>query len=549
MTKHIFVTGGVVSSLGKGITAASLGRLLKARGYKVMMQKADPYLNVDPGTMSPFQHGEVFVTEDGYESDLDLGHYERFIDENLTRNSNFTTGAIYQSLIARERRGDFLGGTVQVIPHVTNAIKERFRRVEEQSGADVVITELGGTIGDIEGQAFVEAIRQFRKEKGAADCCLIHVSLVPYIAAAHEVKTKPTQHSVRELRSMGIQPDFIMCRSDHEVDESIRAKIASFCDVEADCVFENSDCPSIYDVPKHLADQGLDVKVCERLGLDPRTCDMSEWYGFTTRMHEANAKADTTRIAVVGKYTQLPDAYLSVVEALHHSGVYYGRHVKIDLIDGENLGEDDVEEVLGDADGILVPGGFGIRGLEGKILAAHRARTKKVPFLGICLGMQVAVCEYARNVAGMPGASSTEFLPDCEYPVIDIMPDQQDVTSKGGTMRLGAYPCKVAEGSLAREAYGEELIYERHRHRFEVNNSYRDKLREAGLTFSGVSPDDRLVEMVELPEDVHPWFVAAQFHPEFKSRPTRPQPLFREFVRAAIAKHEGVDRHEVNAGE
>ena len=549
MTKHIFVTGGVVSSLGKGITAASLGRLLKARGYKVMMQKADPYLNVDPGTMSPFQHGEVFVTEDGYESDLDLGHYERFIDENLTRNSNFTTGAIYQSLIARERRGDFLGGTVQVIPHVTNAIKERFRRVEEQSGADVVITELGGTIGDIEGQAFVEAIRQFRKEKCAADCCLIHVSLVPYIAAAHEVKTKPTQHSVRELRSMGIQPDFIMCRSDHEVDESIRAKIASFCDVEADCVFENSDCPSIYDVPKHLADQGFDVKVCERLGLDPRTCDMSEWYGFTTRMHEANAKADTTRIAVVGKYTQLPDAYLSVIEALHHSGVYYGRHVKIDLIDGENLGEDDVEEVLGDADGILVPGGFGIRGLEGKILAAHRARTKKVPFLGICLGMQVAVCEYARNVAGMPGASSTEFLPDCEYPVIDIMPDQQDVTSKGGTMRLGAYPCKVAEGSLAREAYGEELIYERHRHRFEVNNSYRDKLREAGLTFSGVSPDDRLVEMVELPEDVHPWFVAAQFHPEFKSRPTRPQPLFREFVRAAIAKHEGVDRHEVNAGE
>ena len=549
MTKHIFVTGGVVSSLGKGITAASLGRLLKARGYKVMMQKADPYLNVDPGTMSPFQHGEVFVTEDGYESDLDLGHYERFIDENLTRNSNFTTGAIYQSLIARERRGDFLGGTVQVIPHVTNAIKERFRRVEEQSGADVVITELGGTIGDIEGQAFVEAIRQFRKEKGAADCCLIHVSLVPYIAAAHEVKTKPTQHSVRELRSMGIQPDFIMCRSDHEIDESIRAKIASFCDVEADCVFENSDCPSIYDVPKHLADQGFDVKVCERLGLDPRTCDMSEWYGFTTRMHEANAKADTTRIAVVGKYTQLPDAYLSVIEALHHSGVYYGRHVKIDLIDGENLGEDDVEEVLGDADGILVPGGFGIRGLEGKILAAHRARTKKVPFLGICLGMQVAVCEYARNVAGMPGASSTEFLPDCEYPVIDIMPDQQDVTSKGGTIRLGAYPCKVAEGSLAREAYGEELIYERHRHRFEVNNSYRDKLREAGLTFSGVSPDDRLVEMVELPEDVHPWFVAAQFHPEFKSRPTRPQPLFREFVRAAIAKHEGVDRHEVNAGE
>ena len=549
MTKHIFVTGGVVSSLGKGITAASLGRLLKSRGYKVMMQKADPYLNVDPGTMSPFQHGEVFVTEDGYESDLDLGHYERFIDENLTRNSNFTTGAIYQSLIARERRGDFLGGTVQVIPHVTNAIKERFRRVEEQTGADVVITELGGTIGDIEGQAFVEAIRQFRKEKGAADCCLIHVSLVPFIAAAHEVKTKPTQHSVRELRSMGIQPDFIMCRSDHEVDESIRAKIASFCDVEPDHVFENSDCASIYDVPEHLARQGFDLKVCERLGLDPRKSDMSEWYGFTSRMHEANDKADVTKIAVVGKYTQLPDAYLSVIEALHHSGVYYGRHVDINLIDGENLTEDDVEQVLGDADGILVPGGFGIRGLEGKILATHRARTTGTPFLGICLGLQVAVCEYARNVAGMPGASSTEFVPDCEYPVIDLMPDQEDVTSKGGTMRLGAYPCKVAEGTLAREAYGEELVYERHRHRFEVNNAYREKLHQAGLTFSGVSPDDRLVEMVELPEDVHPWFVAAQFHPEFKSRPTRPQPLFREFVRAAIARHEGVDRHEVNAGE
>ena len=549
MTKHIFVTGGVVSSLGKGITAASLGRLLKSRGYKVMMQKADPYLNVDPGTMSPFQHGEVFVTEDGYESDLDLGHYERFIDENLTRNSNFTTGAIYQSLIARERRGDFLGGTVQVIPHVTNAIKERFRRVEEQTGADVVITELGGTIGDIEGQAFVEAIRQFRKEKGAADCCLIHVSLVPYIAAAHEVKTKPTQHSVRELRSMGIQPDFIMCRSDHEVDESIRAKIASFCDVEPDHVFENSDCASIYDVPEHLARQGFDLKVCERLGLDPRKSDMTEWYGFTSRMHEANEKADVTKIAVVGKYTQLPDAYLSVIEALHHSGVYYGRHVDINLIDGENLTEADVEQVLGDADGILVPGGFGIRGLEGKILATHRARTTGTPFLGICLGLQVAVCEYARNVAGMPGASSTEFVPDCEYPVIDLMPDQEDVTSKGGTMRLGAYPCKVAEGTLAREAYGEELVYERHRHRFEVNNAYRDKLHQAGLTFSGVSPDDRLVEMVELPEDVHPWFVAAQFHPEFKSRPTRPQPLFREFVRAAIARHEGVDRHEVKAGE
>lgn len=547
MTKHIFVTGGVVSSLGKGITAASLGRLLKSRGYKVMMQKADPYLNVDPGTMSPFQHGEVFVTEDGKETDLDLGHYERFIDENLTRSSNFTTGAIYQSLIARERQGDFLGGTVQVVPHVTNAIKERFFRVEEQTGADVVITELGGTIGDIEGQAFVEAIRQFRKEKGLADCVLIHVSLVPYIAAAHEVKTKPTQHSVREMRSMGLQPDFIVCRSDHEVEADIRAKIASFCDVDPSCVFENSDCKSIYDVPAHLAEQGFDLKVCERLGLDPRTSDMSGWYDFTSRMHAANAKADVTKISVVGKYTALPDAYLSIIEALHHSGVAFGRHVNIELVDGEELDETNIEEVLGDSDGILVPGGFGLRGIEGKIAAAHRARTLKVPYLGVCLGLQVAVCEFARNVCGMQGATSAEFEPDCEFPVIDIMPDQEEITDKGGTMRLGAYPCKVQPNTLAEEAYGESLVYERHRHRYEVNNAFRDQLTAAGLKISGLSPDDRLVEMIELPEDVHPWFVASQAHPEFKSRPTKPAPLFREFVRAAIAHHEGINRHDVVA--
>ena len=545
MTKHIFVTGGVVSSLGKGITAASLGRLLKSRGYKVMMQKADPYLNVDPGTMSPFQHGEVFVTEDGKETDLDLGHYERFIDENLTRGSNFTTGAIYQGLIARERQGDFLGGTVQVVPHVTNAIKDRFFRIEEQTGADVVITELGGTIGDIEGQAFVEAIRQFRKEKGLADCVLIHVSLVPYIAAAHEVKTKPTQHSVRELRSMGLQPDFIVCRSDHEVDADIRAKIASFCDVDPTCVFENSDCKSIYDVPAHLAEQGFDTKVCERLGLDPRTSDMSGWYNFTSRMHAANAKTDVTKISVVGKYTALPDAYLSIIEALHHSGVAFGRHVNIELVDGEELDETNIDQILGDSDGILVPGGFGLRGIEGKIAAAHRARTLKVPYLGVCLGLQVAVCEFARNVCGMEGATSAEFEPDCKYPVIDIMPDQEDITDKGGTMRLGAYPCKVQPGTLAEEAYGESLVYERHRHRYEVNNAFRDQLTSAGLRISGLSPDDRLVEMVELPEDVHPWFVASQAHPEFKSRPTKPAPLFREFVRASIAHHEGIDRHDV----
>ncbi len=545
MTKHVFVTGGVVSSLGKGITAASLGRLLKSRGYKVTMQKADPYLNVDPGTMSPFQHGEVFVTEDGYESDLDLGHYERFIDENLTRDSNFTTGAIYKSLIARERRGDFLGGTVQVIPHVTNAIKDKFRRIEEQTGSDVVITELGGTIGDIESQPFVEAIRQYRKEAGPENVCYIHVSLVPYIAAAHEVKTKPTQHSVKELRSFGIQPDIIVLRSDHHIDDAIRGKIASFCDVDTDCVFTNEDCASIYDVPQLLAEQDFDLRICERLGLDPRERDMSEWNEFLRKQNHANHHADKVKIAVVGKYTQLPDAYLSVIEALHHAGVFYDRHVDVQLVDGESLDEQNVSEVLGDASGILVPGGFGKRALEGKILAAEFAREHKIPYLGICLGMQVAVCEFARNVAGLAGASSSEFDPDGPFSVIDLMSSQEDVTEKGGTMRLGAYPCKLAADTLAREAYGEDLVYERHRHRFEFNNAFRDQLEDAGLVISGLSPDERLVEMVELPRDVHPWYVATQAHPEFKSRPTNPQPLFREFVRASIGQHEGVDRLQV----
>ena len=542
MTKHVFVTGGVVSSLGKGITAASLGRLLKSRGYKVTMQKADPYLNVDPGTMSPFQHGEVFVTEDGYESDLDLGHYERFIDENLTRDSNFTTGAIYRSLISRERRGDFLGGTVQVIPHVTNAIKDKFRRIEEQTGSDVVITELGGTIGDIESQPFVEAIRQYRKDAGPENVCFIHVSLVPYIAAAHEVKTKPTQHSVKELRSFGIQPDIIVLRSDHHIDDAIRAKIASFCDVDTDCVFTNEDCASIYDVPQLLAEQDFDLRICERLGLDPRERDMSEWDAFLAKQNHANMHKDRVKIAVVGKYTQLPDAYLSVIEALHHAGVFYDRHVDVQLVDGESLDASSVDEVLGDASGILVPGGFGKRAFDGKILAAQYAREHKIPYLGICLGMQVAVCEFARHVAGLAGASSSEFDPEGPYSVIDLMSSQEEVTEKGGTMRLGAYPCKLTEGTLAREAYDDELVYERHRHRFEFNNAYRDQLTEAGLVISGVSPDERLVEMVELPRDVHPWYVATQAHPEFKSRPTRPQPLFREFVRAAIGQHEGTDR-------
>ena len=546
MTKHVFVTGGVVSSLGKGITAASLGRLLKSRGYKVTMQKADPYLNVDPGTMSPFQHGEVFVTEDGYESDLDLGHYERFIDENLTRDSNFTTGAIYKSLIARERRGDFLGGTVQVIPHVTNAIKDKFRRIEEQTGSDVVITELGGTIGDIESQPCVEAIRQYRKDAGPENVCFIHVSLVPYIAAAHEVKTKPTQHSVKELRSFGIQPDIIVLRSDHDIDDSIRSKIASFCDVDTDCVFTNEDCASIYDVPGLLADQDFDLRVCERLGLDPRERDMADWNAFIGKQNHANKHADRVKIAVVGKYTQLPDAYLSVIEALHHAGIFYDRHVDVQLVDGESLDASNVNEVLSDASGILVPGGFGKRAFDGKICAARFAREHKIPYLGICLGMQVAVCEFARNVAGLAGASSSEFDPDGPHSVIDLMSSQEDVTEKGGTMRLGAYPCKLSEGTLAREAYGEELVYERHRHRFEFNNAYRDQLSAAGLVISGISPDERLVEMVELPQDVHPWYVATQAHPEFKSRPTKPQPLFREFVRASIGQHEGTSRELVN---
>uniref|UniRef100_UPI0025DE5018 CTP synthase n=1 Tax=uncultured Enorma sp. TaxID=1714346 RepID=UPI0025DE5018 len=479
------------------------------------------------------------------ESDLDLGHYERFIDENLTRDSNFTTGAIYRSLITRERRGDFLGGTVQVIPHVTNAIKDKFRRIEEQTGSDVVITELGGTIGDIESQPFVEAIRQYKKDAGAENVCYIHVSLVPYIAAAHEVKTKPTQHSVKELRSLGIQPDIIVLRSDHEIDDAIRHKIASFCDVDEDCVFTNEDCASIYDVPKMLADQDFDLRVCERLGLDPRERHMDDWYAFLEKKDHANHHADTVKVAVVGKYTQLPDAYLSVIEAVRHAGIFFDRHVDVQLIDGEALAWEDCPAVLGDAAGIVVPGGFGVRGLEGKICAARYAREQKIPYLGLCLGMQVAVCEFARHVAGLADANSTEFEPECAHPVIDLMSSQEDVTEKGGTMRLGAYPAKLGAGTLAREAYGEELVYERHRHRFEFNNAYRDDLERAGLVISGVSPDEALVEMVELPAAEHPWFVATQAHPEFKSRPTRPQPLFREFTRAAIARHECVDHLQV----
>ena len=533
MAKHIFVTGGVVSSLGKGITAASLGHLLKARGYWVTMQKMDPYLNVDPGTLSPFQHGEVFVTEDGHEGDLDLGHYERFIDENLTRDSNFTQGSIYQSLIARERRGDYLGGTVQVIPHVTEAIKARLRRIAETTGADIVISEIGGTIGDIESLPFIEAARQFKKELPPGDVLFVHVTLVPYIAAAHEVKTKPTQHSVKELRSIGVQPDFIVCRSDHGIAKAVREKIALFCDVAPDEVLACTDSPSIYEVPLGLHEQRFDEMVLDRLGLEQRAIDLAPLRAFLDAAASCEGEAD---IAVVGKYVSLPDAYLSVIEALGHAGVRLGRRVNVHLVDGEALADDNAEEVLGAMDGILVPGGFGQRAFEGKIAAARYARERNVPYLGICLGLQVAVCMFARDAAGMPSATSAEFDAEASFPVVDLMPDQEDVENKGGTMRLGAYPCKVAPGTRAFEAYGETLVNERHRHRYEVSNAYRERLVAAGLVVSGTSPDGRLVEMVELPD--HPWFVASQGHPEFKSRPTRPHPLFCGFV-AAAARHRG----------
>ncbi|MBQ9002694.1 MAG: CTP synthase [Eggerthellaceae bacterium] len=535
MAKHIFVTGGVVSSLGKGITAASLGHLLKARGYRVTMQKMDPYLNVDPGTMSPFQHGEVFVTDDGHEGDLDLGHYERFIDENLSRESNFTQGSIYQSLVARERRGDFLGGTVQVIPHVTDAIKERVLRAATQTGAHIVISEIGGTIGDIEGQPFVEAVRQLRHELGPDNVVFVHVSLVPYIAAAHEVKTKPTQHSVKEMRSMGVQPDFIVCRSDHEVDDGVRAKIAHFCDVDVDSVLSCVDAPSIYEVPLDLFKQGFDEKVLRRLNLPE--CELSR-VPMADYVEAAARCEGKVHIAVVGKYTSLPDAYLSVIEALGHAGVACGTHVEVHLIDGEELADSNAADKLSGMDGVLVPGGFGQRAFEGKIAAARYARENGVPYLGICLGLQAAVCEFARHVAGLANATSAEFADegtlgtdaDTAY-AIDIMPDQVDVEDKGGTMRLGSYPCKIAPETLAFKAYGTELVYERHRHRYEVSNAYREQLVEAGMTISGLSPDGRLVEMVELPD--HPWFVATQAHPEFKSRPGKPHPLFGGFVGAA----------------
>nr|MBA2599248.1 CTP synthase [Actinomycetota bacterium] len=533
MAKHVFVTGGVVSSLGKGITAASLGRLFKARGLRVMMQKLDPYLNVDPGTMNPFQHGEVFVTEDGGETDLDLGHYERFIDENMFRSSNVTTGAIYQGIIARERRGEFLGDTVQVIPHVTNSIKERIRSLGEDSGADILITEIGGTVGDIESLPFLEAIRQLRTELGRDETFYIHVTLVPFMGPAEELKTKPTQHSVRELRSIGIQPDAIVCRSDRPISQSLKRKISMLCDVQMKGIVSAMDVDSIYDIPLVLKDEGLDDFVVDSLRIEAPAPDMNQWHELVSRVDAADG---TVRIGIIGKYVTLPDAYLSVVESLKHAGFHHGSQVEIVWIASDELKSGSIEERLADLDGILVPGGFGVRGIEGKINAVRFAREKDVPFLGICLGLQCAVIEFARNVAGLEDANSSEFDSQTAYPVVDILAGQ-DLSSLGGTMRLGAYPCRLEQGTKAEAAYGSELIFERHRHRYEVNPRFRRKLEDAGLVCSGESPDRTLVEIIELPD--HPWFVAGQFHPEFKSRPDRPQPLFRDFVGAAIARGEG----------
>ncbi|MBD5139156.1 MAG: CTP synthase [Ruminococcus sp.] len=530
--KYIFVTGGVVSGLGKGITAASLGRLLKARGYRVTIQKFDPYINVDPGTMSPYQHGEVFVTDDGAETDLDLGHYERFIDENLSVNSNITTGKIYWTVLNKERRGDYLGGTVQVIPHITNEIKERAYRVGKETNTDIVITEIGGTVGDIESTPFLEAIRQVVTEVGRENAIYIHVTLVPYIAGSEELKSKPTQHSTKELLSIGIQPNIIVCRSEKEIPEDMRNKIALFCNVRSEDVIQNLTAPSLYEVPIWLEKEGLADVVCHHLGLENRKPDLSEWTEMVNRAKNAVKKVT---IGLVGKYVVLHDAYLSVAEALRHGGIVNDAEVDIKWINSEEITRDNASDMLKGCDGIIVPGGFGDRGIEGMIESVRYARENKVPYFGICLGMQMSVIEYARNVLGLEGANSTEFG-DTPYPVIDIMEDQKTITEKGGTMRLGLYPCKLAEGTISARVYGEPLIYERHRHRWEFNNAFRQQLQDAGLTIAGISPDERLVEIVEVKD--HPWFVGVQFHPEFKSRPNKPQKLFADFIRASLASQE-----------
>lgn len=537
-TKYIFVTGGVVSSLGKGITAASLGCLLKSRGYRVTIQKFDPYINIDPGTMSPYQHGEVFVTDDGAETDLDLGHYERFIDINLSKNSNTTTGKIYQSVINKERRGDYLGGTVQVIPHITNEIKERVFRVGQQDNADFVITEIGGTVGDIESLPFLEAIRQVKKDVGKNDVLYIHVTLVPYISAAGELKTKPTQHSVKELRSIGISPDIIVCRSEKPISKEMREKMAMFCDVDPDAVIQNLTARSIYEVPMLMEEQGLDTIVLRKLEMEDKPKDMQGWHDMVARILKKYDKKVT--IAVVGKYVALQDAYISITESLRHAAVANEAELDIHWVNAEEIEADDTDmaKVMAGVDGILVPGGFGNRGIEGKIKAIQYAREHKIPFFGICLGMQCAVIEFARHVCGMADANSSEFNPNSTHPVIDLMPEQLDVEDLGGTMRLGLYPCKVYPDTLTSKAYNAELIYERHRHRYEFNNAFREEIVGKGLVLGGTLPNGRLVEIVELPESEHPWFLGAQFHPEFKSRPTNPHPLFREFVGAAVKHHQ-----------
>ena len=528
-TKYVFVTGGVVSSLGKGITAASLGRLLKNRGLKVSIQKFDPYLNIDPGTMSPYQHGEVFVTDDGAETDLDLGHYERFIDENLSQNNNVTTGKIYWSVITKERKGEYLGSTVQVIPHITNEIKDRVYRVAKEKDVDVVITEIGGTVGDIESLPFLEAIRQIKYDVGRENVCFIHVTLVPYLGKAGELKTKPTQHSVKELRGIGIQPDLIVCRSERPMSEEMKDKLGLFCNVDKRSVIQNLDAENLYEVPLLLHAEGLDTLVCEKLSLDCKEIDNVEWISMVNKLK--NLKKNVT-IGLVGKYVELHDAYISVVEALSHGGLANDSNVEIKWINAVDVNKDNVDEMLSGLDGILVPGGFGDRGIEGMINAIKFARENRVPFFGICLGMQCAVIEYARNVVGLKGAHSSEFNAKTLYPVIDLMPDQRDVDEKGGTMRLGLYPCKLGEDTNSMNAYKDEVIYERHRHRYEFNNQFRKQLVEAGLKLTGTSPDERLVEIVEIKD--HPWFVGVQFHPELKSRPSKPHPLFIEFIKASL---------------
>jgi CTP synthase len=530
-TKYVFVTGGVVSALGKGIVAGSLGRLLKARGLRVQAQKFDPYLNVDPGTMSPFQHGEVFVTEDGAETDLDIGHYERFIDENLTRAASHTAGAIWDSVLRKERKGEFLGATVQVIPHITNEIKSRIRASAVSTPTDVVISEIGGTVGDIESLPFLEAIRQFRREVGAENVLYLHVTLVPFIEAAGELKTKPTQHSVNELRRIGIHPDIVVCRSHEELSSDIRDKIALFADVDEEAVVASPDVPDVYLVPSRLKAEGLDRLVCDKLGLPFGEAQLGAWLDITERLQQATEEIE---IALVGKYVKLRDAYLSVHEALKHAGAHHGRRVRVRWVDAENMSFEEAAALLEPMDGVIVPGGFGSRGWEGKLLACRVARERGIPYLGICLGMHVVVSEYARNVLGLDGANSTEMDPETPHPVIDLLPEQKEIEDLGGTMRLGAQAVELAEGTRAYEAYGEPVIHERHRHRYEVNNHYRPALVDAGLVVSGTFQAGRLVEVVELPD--HPWFVASQFHPEFKSRPTRPAPLFRDFVGAALVR-------------